>query len=203
MKSRLARIAAILGPALLLIGCAPIDSIFPLYKADDAVFDDRLLGSWQYVVTNPNDSDKNQRWIFSHTACDAFYDFRLGIVEAKGGFFAKARLVRLENNLFIDFEGDSKQLDDEANKDSIIPFPMITAHMIGRVWLEKDTLQIHFLSDDWVKKQVAAGTLSLAHLAVNGGQILTAETEDLRKYMRAHADDKEALSDNYEFVRAK
>lgn len=63
MKSRLAAIAAILGFALLLNGCAPIDSLFPLYKADDAVFDDRLLGTWKPVATD--DSDKDERWYIS------------------------------------------------------------------------------------------------------------------------------------------
>jgi hypothetical protein len=202
MKSRLARIAATLALVSFLTGCAPIDSIFPLFKPEDAVFDYRLLGSWQYVVANPNDSDKNQRWIFSHSDCNNFYDFKWTEVGAKGGFVAKTRLVRLGNNLFADFEGNMDGPDDSIPPDGPIPFPAIATHMIGRFGWKK-TLQIHFLSDDWVKKQVKAGSFSLAHMDINGGQILTAQTEDLRKYMQAHADDKEALSDSYEFVRAK
>lgn len=203
MKSRLAGITATLALALLLNGCAPIDSIFPLYKDEDAVFDDHLVGTWQPVISEGNDSDKDARWIFSRSEGSQFYDFKWSAVGAKGGFIAKARLVHLGNNVFIDFEGDSQKLDDAPNSGNVVPYPMITTHMIGRIWLEKDTLLIHFLSDDWVKKQVKAGTFSLAHLDVNGGQILTAQTEDLRKFMQAHADDKEAMSEEFKFTRAK
>ncbi len=159
-----------------------------------------MLGSWQPVVTDPQDSEKDERWIFSTSKNHKFYAFKMGTVGEKGAYVAKARLVRLGNNLFIDFAGES---DDEASKDSVIPFPVITTHMIGRVWLEKDTLQLRLLNDDWVKKQAEAGKLSLPHLNVDGDQIITAQTDDLRKFIEAHADDKEALSVNYDFVRAK
>jgi hypothetical protein len=110
MKSRPATIAAILAFALLLNGCVPIDSLFPLYKADDAVFDDRLLGTWQPVAAG--DSDKDERWYTSRSEGEKFYDVRWGATGTKGGFFAKARLTRLANNLFINFEDDSKKIDD-------------------------------------------------------------------------------------------
>ena len=75
--------------------------------------------------------------------------------------------------------------------------------MLGRIWLEDNALRIHFLSDAWVKKQVKAGKFPLAHLDMNGGQLLTAGTDDLRKFMQAHADDNEALSENFECARVK
>jgi hypothetical protein len=135
-QSRIAGVLATLASALLLIGCAPTDSRFPLYKADQAVFDNHLLGTWQPVITDANARDKDQRWIFSHS------------------------------------EG-------------------------------QQYLQIHFLHDDWVKKQIEAGTFSLAHIDVGSHQILAAQTDDLRKFRQAHADDTEALSSNFQFVRAK
>jgi hypothetical protein len=64
-------------------------------------------------------------------------------------------------------------------------------------------MQIHFLDEEWVKKQAEAGTFSLPHLNVDGDQIITAQTDDLRKLIEAHADDKEALSVNYDLVRRK
>lgn|SRR5690348_54245 len=203
MKSRLARIVTMLALASLLNGCAPIDSIFPLYKAEDAVFDESLIGSWQPVITDANASDKDVRWVFSRSGYQPFYDFKWGVDEAKGGFIAKARLVQLGSHLFIDFEGDSQNLDDGPKSTNLVPYPMITTHMVGRIWLEKDSLLIHFLGDDWVKRQVKAGTFPLAHIDVDGGQILSAPTEDLRKFMQAHADDNQALSEEFKFTRAK
>jgi hypothetical protein len=75
--------------------------------------------------------------------------------------------------------------------------------MIGRIWLEQDTMQIHLLDDEWVKKQTEAGTFSLAHLNLDSDQILTAQTQDLRQFVQAHADDIEALSVIYKLIRAK
>jgi hypothetical protein len=83
MKSRLARIAATVALVSFLIGCAPIDSIFPLFKPEHAVFEDRLLGSWQPVMTDSKGSDKDARWIFSHSECNNFYDFKWTEVGAK------------------------------------------------------------------------------------------------------------------------
>jgi hypothetical protein len=59
------------------------------------------------------------------------------------------------------------------------------------------------LKDDWVKDQAKAGTLTLAHLDVDGSPLISATTADLRKFMQAHAEDGDALSENYELKRIK
>jgi hypothetical protein len=123
-------------------------------------------------------------------------------VGAKGGFLAKARLVRIGSGLFADFEGDTGNKGWDS-KDAVMPFPVISVHMMGRVWLAKDSLEIHFLKDDWVKERIKAGSFPLAHLGENGGFILTASTDELRKFMQEYAEDEDALSENYKFVREK
>ncbi len=203
MRTQLARRIPLIALLLLLNGCAPVDSFFPLYLPEDSAFDNRLIGNWQPVVTDADSSEKDSRWFITKSKEEKFYDFKWGAVGAKGGFVAKVRLVQLASNLFIDFEGDDGAIDSAEKSDSIVPFPIISTHMLGRVWLEKDTLRIQFLSDDWVKKQVKAGTFSLAHVDQKGGSIVTAQTEELRKFMQAHADDTDALSEKYEFVRVK
>jgi len=193
----------ILSLAILLNGCGPIASFFPLYKADDRVFETGLVGTWKPEKADPsNPDDKDTRWTFAKSEDDNFYDFKWGDVGAKGGFLAKARLVRIGSTLFIDFEGDTgnKVMD---SKDNMMPFPVMSVHMMGRVWLEKDSLEIHFLKDDWVKERIKAGSFPLSHLGENGDLILTASTDELRKFVQEHAEDKDALSDNYKFVRKK
>jgi len=54
------------------------------------------------------------------------------------------------------------------SKDNMMPFPVMSVHMMGRVWLEKDSLEIHFLRDDWVKERIKAGSFPLSHLGENG-----------------------------------
>ena len=203
MRRKSVSLAMILSLTILLNGCGPIASFFPLYKADDKVFETGLVGTWKPEKADPsNPDDKDTRWTFAKSEDDNFYDFKWGGVGAKGGFLAKARLVRIGSTLFIDFEGDTgnKVMD---SKDTMMPFPVMSVHMMGRVWLEKDSLEIHFLKDDWVKERIKAGSFPLSHLGENGDLLLTASTDELRKFVQEHAEDKDALSDNYKFERNK
>ena len=203
MKRKFASLAVILSLAILLNGCGPIACFFSLYKAEDKAFETGLLGTWKLEKPDPsNPDDKNTRWTFAKSDAENFYDFKWGAVGSKGGWLAKARLVRMGSNLFADFEGDT---DNKVwdSKDTLMPFPVVSVHMMGRVWLGKDGLEIHFLKDDWVKERIKAGSLPLSRLGENGDLILTASTDELRKFMQEHAEDEDALSENYKFVREK
>jgi hypothetical protein len=202
MRSRNAIVAAVL-LALLLIGCEPADCIYPLYNANDTASDDRLLGTWQPVAKDTDSPDRDQRWNFVHSKDDNFYDFTLGAVGQKGGFAAKVRLVGIGHYLFVDFKGDFDRTLGSDKLDNLMAYPAVPTHGIGRIWLERDSLRIHFFKDDWTKDQMKAGTLTLAHLDVGGYPLITATTEDLRKFMQAHAEDTDALSENYELKRIR
>ncbi len=201
MKGKFASLAAILSSAILLNGCGPIASFFPLYKPNDRAFDTGLLGTWKLEKPDSNNpDDKNTRWTFAKSEDENFYNFKWGTVGAKGGFLAKARLTTIGSSLFADFEGDT---GNKVLEDTMMPFPVMSVHMMGRVWLGKDSLEIHFLKDDWVKERIKAGSLPLSRLGENGDLILTASTDELRKFMQEHAEDEDALSENYKFVREK
>jgi len=203
MKRRFTWPALLLASSVLLCGCAPVDSFFPLYKPEDKAFEPELIGVWKIPDKDAkNKDDKDSRWTFRGSADQNFYDFKWGIVRAKGGLLAKVRLVRLDSALFIDFEGDSENKALNS-KNTLMPFPIVAVHMMGRIWLEGDTLRIHFLKDDWVDDQIKAGSFPLAHVGSGGNTLLTASTDELRKFMLDHADDSEALSDNYTFQRTK
>lgn len=203
MKRKFVSLTVILILAILLNGCAPIASFFPLYKDYDKAFETGLLGTWKWEKADPNNpDDKNTRWTFAKSEAENFYDFKWGSVGEKGGILAKARLVRIGSNLFADFEGDTdnKALDSD---DAMMPFPVMSVHMMGRVWLGKDSLEIHFLKDDWVRSRITAGSFPLSHLGENDDLIVTASTDELRKFMQEHAEDEDALSENYKLVREK
>jgi len=107
MKGKFASLA-ILSSAILLNGCGPIASFFPLYKPNDRTFETGLLGTWKLEKPDSNHpDDKNTRWTFATSEDENFYDFKWGTVGAKGGFLAKARLTRIGSGLFADFEGDT------------------------------------------------------------------------------------------------
>jgi len=203
MTSRIALPALVVASMFFLNGCEPVASFFPLYKSEDKVFETGLLGTWKLAEPDPNNADeKNERWVFEKSGDAISYDFKLGAAGESGGMLAKVRLVRLGSNLFADFEGDTENKALES-KCGMMPYPVIPVHMMGRVWLEKDSLRIHFLKDDWVKDRVKAGSFPLSHLEESGDFVLTAKRDELRKFMQEHADDEAALSENHKLVREK
>jgi len=74
---------------------------------------------------------------------------------------------------------------------------------VGRVYLEKDTMHIDFLSDKWVSDRAKAGKLGLPCVLIGNRIVLSATTEDLRKFAMQHAEDKEAFSETFAFQRKK
>jgi hypothetical protein len=187
--------------ASILAGCGPINSLQPLYTKEDKVFEGTLLGEWQ-PKSPENDEDKKARWTFEKSGNEYFYTFCMTTIEKKGCLRAQARLVRLGGAIFVDFEGDTRD-DEEASKIESMPFPIISTHMIGRIWIEKDAVRIHMLEDSWVDKRIKEGKFALTYTTADGGTVLTAKTEDLRQFAQDRADDEEAFSGSFELVRAK
>jgi hypothetical protein len=73
----------------------------------------------------------------------------------------------------------------------------------GRVYLEKNTMHIDFLSDKWVSDQAKAGKLGLPCVMIGNRTVLSATAEDLRKFAIQHAEDQQAFSKTFAFQRKK
>lgn len=113
-------------------------------------------------------------------------------------------LVRLQKNLFADLRFDSESLN---GKDIELPAAVLPMHMILRVSLNGDTLELAVLSHDWLEKQFALKKISIAHLYVDrdgwSDILLTAPTADLREFVKQIADDPSAFDEPPVFHRAK
>ena len=64
-------------------------------------------------------------------------------------------------------------------------------------------MRFDFLSDDWFKEQGKAGKLPLATVQTPNGLVISAATEELRKFALEHAEDMEAFSEPYSLSRTK
>ncbi len=148
---------------VLLAGCEPQVSLFPLFSSTDDVFE-------------KVDFDENGEKLIS-----------------------AGRLVRLEGYLFFDLGSP----DLEPRKNATIPYPTIQSHVFGRVHLEKDKMHIDFLKAKWVSDQAKAGKLTLASVTTSNGIALSANTQDLRKFVLEHAEDQDAFSETFAFQRKK
>jgi hypothetical protein len=199
MKNKALLVTLLLG-ILAAAGCGPVNSLFALYTSEDKFFDENLIGEWQQTPATATESEKNGRWVFLRDGDTNVYKTSLITIGKRGGFVAKGRLVRLGKAVFVDFEPDT---DSSGDSELTLPYPVIESHMIGRIWIEKDQVRIHFLDEDWVKKQVKEGKLPLPYAGPADSPVLNASTDDLRKFASAHADDEEIFSENYELARMK
>ncbi|MFI5096896.1 MAG: hypothetical protein ACHQT6_02880 [Candidatus Acidiferrales bacterium] len=185
----------------VLAGCAPQDSLFPLFTQQDKLFDKQLLGEWRIrnqTDAGQNPSEKPAFVIFSPGEFENSYDVKIPKFNDAGGtMHATAHLARLGAYLFIDLETPN------ADKFPDVSYPAIEAHVFGRLALGGDTARIDFLNNDWVTKQANAGKLGLAYVDGPSSTMLSAETAELRKFALEHAEDHEAFSESYILTRNK
>src|SRR4029077_1951671 len=161
------------------------DSLFPLFAGGDKELDDRLLGDWRFQSgVSFKHGEKSARMVFRKSADSTEYEVTLFDFDEKGVNLAlTAHMVRLGNFSFIDFGTP----DANKRKFKEIPFPIIEIHFFGRIHLEKESVRLDLLSDEWVKEQGKASKPTLATVQTADGRAISASTEELRKFALEHA----------------
>lgn len=182
----------------VLAGCEPQKSLFPLFTTEDKLFDEQLLGEWKiWSGTELKPGDTPGLIVFSASDEKYTYDVKVpDFDESKRTLCSEARLVKLGNDVFIDFG------TPDVDKLPQIPYPTVEAHVFGKLTLQGDNARIDLLNDDWVKDAIKAGKMPLAFRDASS-PILSAETADLRKFALEHAEDQAAFSHTLTMVRSK
>jgi hypothetical protein len=195
------RMLIVVSAAIWLAGCGPAGSLFPLFVNCDKEFDERLLGAWRFQDGAPfKHGEDSGRMVFRKSVDSSEYEATLYDFDEKGVDLAMtAHLVRLGNYLFIDFGAP----DMDKRKFSEVPFPTIQSHMFGRIQLEKDSVRFDLLNDDWVREQNETGKPTLAIVRTADGLMISATTEEMRKFAAEHAEDSNVFSDTYSLSRTK
>jgi hypothetical protein len=85
--------------------------------------------------------------------------------------------------------GDSRFLDI-TSKDT--PSLAVPAHMIARVWMEKEELRLQVLDSEWLRQKIR--DTGVPHLEVEDEQvILTAPTQELQKFVLLYSAEPRAF----------
>jgi hypothetical protein len=174
-----------LAALLALSGCW-VTSINPLYEEDisgkdpDVVFDQTLVGSWVEV------GDKCPAPL-TITAKDGVYDLRSngkgeGCGDSVSPTHFQARLVKLDAYYFLDISPMAEDVCDMC----------IARHNIFLAEFNKTTLTITPIDSAWLKKAVAAKTITLATMP-DDSDTLIASPKDLKAFCRKYAGDKEVF----------
>lgn len=195
--SRCKKVAAALIAILLLCllaACGPVLSIHPLYTDRDVVFDPGLVGIW----FDPGSSDAPV--VFERGPDNSYRVITHLDKDTSADQIFEAHLVKLNGHLFLDAEQTKNRIAGKEEDMGIA----IPAHLLGRVSIEGDALNLDLLDEDWIKDQLKAGKISIAHEDNDDGDVvLTASTAELQKFVVAHADDDKAFPNSGPLQRKK
>ncbi|HTS13190.1 MAG TPA: hypothetical protein VMH00_13825 [Candidatus Limnocylindrales bacterium] len=163
---------------LALAACGPAFPIHPLYMDGDVVFDADLLAAWGGTDEEPN--------IFQiEKASDNSYRITVRSSDSSKEVFFSAHLVNLSGYLFLDATQENAR-GQGGDEDSL----QIPAHIIARIWLNRDSLQLSYLDEDGVASDDSVGPTRVPDF----GTVLTGSTEALQHFAIEHADDNMVFS---------
>ena len=173
-------------PLLLILACAclaltgcPAYSLRPLYTEQDAVMEPALEGDW--ATPRPEDTEVST---FRRSEGHA-YALSVFHPDTKVQENYTVQLVRLEGQTYMDLMAEDQRIGG-TKLDGLIG--LIPTHVILKVKISGDDLAFATWEDDAIRKQ-GPGTAGLDHQMVEGGVLVTAPTEVLRRYITAHAED--------------
>jgi len=163
------------GALTMLTACAPVVSLHPLVPNDQAApVDPSYLGLWK-------ECDGDDFWKVEESGNRAYRYLQL----LKDGDRGEVRLMDLEGTRFADVvpEGGA-----------------VRAHVLARVRLAGDTLYLAFLNEK-------SASQALRHETVESGDgsqlVLTASTEELRKFLLAGRNQQDVFEQEAAFCRVK
>ena len=168
--------------AVLLAGCV-VTSVSPFYTAKDLGFEPALLGDW-ISETNTNG---NEIWKFDRSG-DLSYRFT--IIKPDSASVMEAHAFKLDGQLFLDVASMNTDI-------SIIP-----PHFLLKMNQTTPTLRLSQLNHDWLKELLAKKPSTLSHHLIKQGEkaddvrvVLTGETVELQKFVRANLKTEGAWAD--------
>ncbi|MCX8157589.1 MAG: hypothetical protein N3J91_14275 [Verrucomicrobiae bacterium] len=172
----------------LVTGCFVI-SVNPFYEEKEVFFEPALLGRWQ---------GEGQHWRFEPSEHEAKAYLVTYSAEGKASKMW-GHLFKLEEQWLLDLTG--------GTTGEVLP-PPIPSHMVLRVKLEEGKLTLQALDYEWVKEWLKKNPKALRHqwrVSPDDPEapffVLTAETAELREFLRQRLKDAEAWSARIQLER--
>ncbi|MHC4425124.1 MAG: hypothetical protein ACYSYV_03390 [Planctomycetota bacterium] len=171
--------------AAFLGGCVPVMSLHSLYTEKDVTFEEELLGTW--VQDNDETTWEFARIDEPRNAYKLIFSDEDG---QKGSFVA--RLVKLENRLFLDIypselpwePEDPNKLDWPYNSLFLIP-----AHTFLKIDSTGPQLKMRLTLEDKMEELLKENPGAVKHISVEDRLVLTASTKELQAFVLKYADD--------------
>ena len=164
-------------------GCIP--SLNPAYKEENLVFNSKFIGAW----SQPNSKAK---WDFAKRDSKS-YTLSYQDEEGRQGRFI-AHLAKIEGTLFLDLFPE----ETDGGNNSFYKFHLVPIHTIYLVRETEPGLKMASIDFRWLDKYLDAHGDEIATAKFDGRKLITAQTEELQKFLVRH---KEEFRGDFNLVR--
>ncbi len=175
--------------AVLLGGC--VLSLHPLYTENDLIFEKKLLGTW-------GRDGSTETWQFKPGKGENYYKMILTDKKGKKGSF-DAGLGKINNMMFLNIFPQKPELKETG----YYQFHILRANSFIRIEQIEPTLIMRVMNPDTVNKMLENDPNLIKHEIVEDRLVLTASTEELQKFMKAHANDEGLFGELNELKRVQ
>jgi hypothetical protein len=175
--------------AVLLGGC--VLSLHPLYTEDDLIFEERLLGKW-------GKNGSTETWQFKPADSDKYYKLVYTDDKGKKGSF-DAGLGKINNAMYLNIFPQQPELKEN----DYYKFHILRAYSFIKIERIEPNLVMRVMNPDTLKKMLENDPNLINHEIVEDRLLLTASTEKLQKFMKAHANYEGFFGEATEWTRVQ
>lgn len=164
--------------ALLANTACIVVSISPLATDKDAVFEPALVGTWTASPT--------ERYVVSKLGEKAY---KIEIFDEKDKTTMTGRVFRLDGVLFLDITPGAgwTELGVPETTAGLLKDWFLPLHLFARINQVTPSLSVSAVNETWLKEFLKEHPAALAHTYRDSDVVLTGSTEDIRGFLRAHA----------------
>jgi hypothetical protein len=197
MKTRAFLVTLIL--IILAVSCIP--SLYPLYRDKDLLFDTRLLGlfntdgdlmggdmdTWEFDSLD---------WRLENKSGNDWDKFRSGktykliaLEDEKRAEFA-VHLIKLGKNYYLDFFPVKYNIEHV-----MLDMQLMPAHIFGKIEFVDNNIVMNWFDGEFLTNLIDSNKVKISHKMLENSILLTANTEELQKFVKKYGDNPRAFLD--------
>lgn len=174
----------------LLQGCI-VKSLHPFYLKTDVVYKSELISTWvdqdghKWKISPLNENPDAYEMVFTKDGKETVF---------------LVHLFSLNGNLFFDF----RPLASDGSMNELFEMHLLPSHSVAKVGkLTNEVVEIKWFNEEWLHHLFSQNRIKISHEVIhdeNSGKdedktyVLTASTEELRKFLIKFGDDESAFA---------
>jgi len=182
----------------MVVSCIP--SLYPLYRDKDLLFDTRLLGLFNTEGNMIGDIGgdtwefEKLDWQAENKSGSDWDKFRSGktykliaLEDGKNAEFA-AHLIKLGKNFYLDFFPVKYNIEHV-----MLDMQLIPAHIFGKIEFVDNNIVMNWFDGEFLTNLIDSNKVKISHKMLENSILLTANTEELQKFVRKYGDNTRAF----------